>query len=520
MTLETLAPGGPVRVAELIGGTSLACDLANGFPPGKVLRTVTLAAAMAEHHGLTGDAARDAYFTVLFRFMGCTGFSHEEAHEFGAGDDITTRNTMAHADPAEPLDTVGAIVRRIGSGGGAVARVKAVARLLGTDAVTRHAHAQCETAVRLAELARMSEGTLRGLRQSCERWDGKGAPHHAAGEAVTLQARLLHAADAIEIAFHRGGPDAAVALARRRKGKQLDPALADLFVREAPALLATLEPATLWERFLASEPAPHAVAKGDDVLAIARSLAHFADLKSGYTVGHSVHVAQLLERAAGALPPEARGTLVMAGYLHDLGRLAITNRVWDQPGKLGFAEWESVRLHTLYTERSLARVPAWRGVAALAATAHERCDGTGYHRGLPGSVLALEAQLLAAADAVAAMREPRAYRPALAAEQIEAELLADVRGGRLNARAVDAILAAAELRSPGAARSDGTPGGLTEREVEVLQWLARGKTNREIGVVLHISPRTVQNHIANVYEKLGVYSRAGATLFAVESGLL
>jgi len=105
----TSPPGGPprVRIAELVGGTSLACDAANGFPPGKVIRTVALAAELARQKGLTGGALRDAYFTVLFRFLGCTGFSHEEAHEFGAGDDITTRNTMALADIADPVGTVG-----------------------------------------------------------------------------------------------------------------------------------------------------------------------------------------------------------------------------------------------------------------------------------------------------------------------------------------------------------------------------------------------------------------------------
>ncbi|MBT9554707.1 MAG: HD domain-containing protein [Myxococcales bacterium] len=510
-----------VRVAELIGGTSLACDAANGFPPGKVLRTVTLAAELAAGCGLAGDALRDAYFTVLFRFLGCTGFSHEEAHEFGAGDDITTRNTMALADPSEPLTTVGAIVSRIGRGGGAIARMTAVGRLLATDAVTRHAHAQCETAVRLAELARMSAGTLAGLRQTCERWDGKGAPHRAAGEALTWGARILHAADALEIAFHRGGPDAAVALARRRRGKHLAPDVADLFVKELPVFLRALEPSGLWERFLAAEPAPHAWADGDEVTTIARALAHVADLKSGYTIDHSIRVAGLVGAAGplAGLPAESTRTLVTAGYLHDLGRLAISNRVWDLPGKLGIAEWESVRLHAWHTDRVLAQVPSWRDVAAIAAGAHERLDGTGYHRGLPGSALRFEAQLLAVADAVAAMGEPRAYREPLAPERIRDEIDADVKAGRLAARAADAVLAAASLRAARPARS-GTPGGLTDREVEVLTWLARGKTNKEIGQLLDISPRTVQNHIASIYDKLGLYSRAGATLFAVENQLL
>jgi len=64
------------------------------------------------------------------------------------------------------------------------------------------------------------------------------------------------------------------------------------------------------------------------------------------------------------------------------------------------------------------------------------------------------------------------------------------------------------------------PNGLTDREVEVLRVLARGLSNREIGDVLVVSPRTVQHHLASVYDKIGVHSRAGAAVFASEHGLL
>ena len=64
------------------------------------------------------------------------------------------------------------------------------------------------------------------------------------------------------------------------------------------------------------------------------------------------------------------------------------------------------------------------------------------------------------------------------------------------------------------------PQGLSEREIEVMVWVARGKTNPEIGILLGISARTVQHHVAHIYEKIGVSSRAGAALHAMENGLL
>src|SRR5688500_7861230 len=85
-------PGGHARLAELLGGLSLACDVADGFPLEKVLRTVVLAMELARRAGLPQATLRDVYYTALLRYAGCTAFSHEEAHRYGAGDDIQTRN--------------------------------------------------------------------------------------------------------------------------------------------------------------------------------------------------------------------------------------------------------------------------------------------------------------------------------------------------------------------------------------------------------------------------------------------
>ncbi|MCA9673622.1 MAG: helix-turn-helix transcriptional regulator, partial [Myxococcales bacterium] len=64
------------------------------------------------------------------------------------------------------------------------------------------------------------------------------------------------------------------------------------------------------------------------------------------------------------------------------------------------------------------------------------------------------------------------------------------------------------------------PAHLSDREVEVLRLVAIGRTNPEIGRLLGISAKTVQHHVSHVFDKLGVASRAGAALAAVELGLL
>jgi DNA-binding NarL/FixJ family response regulator len=154
----------------------------------------------------------------------------------------------------------------------------------------------------------------------------------------------------------------------------------------------------------------------------------------------------------------------------------------------------------------------------VASAAHERLDGGGYHRGMPSAMLCRSARGLAAADTYHAMCEPRAHRPALSAADSAKNLLDDVARGRVDRRAAEAVLDTA-----GVARSRARaawPRGLTDREVEVLLLVARGQSNKEIAANLGISPRTAQQHVIHIYQKIDVSSRAAAALFAVEQDLL
>jgi DNA-binding CsgD family transcriptional regulator len=174
-------------------------------------------------------------------------------------------------------------------------------------------------------------------------------------------------------------------------------------------------------------------------------------------------------------------------------------------------------MHSYYTERMLARPPMLGRLGAIASLAHERSDGSGYHRRLTGPAIPATGRLLAAACAFRAMTEPRSYRPALSAKEATAELRGDVRKGKLDAGAVDAVLAAAG-QSQGKRRSG--PAGLTPREVEVLILIARGASNRQVADALHIAPKTAGTYIERIYSKAGVSTRSTATLFAMQHGLL
>jgi HD-GYP domain-containing protein (c-di-GMP phosphodiesterase class II) len=269
---------------------------------------------------------------------------------------------------------------------------------------------------------------------------------------------------------------------------------------------------------LSTEPPPELTVASGGLDRVCLAFATFADLKGRFLLGHSTRVAELVDRAGqlGGYDDAARRRLRASALLIDIGRVGVSSAVWDRPGPLGPVEWERVRLHSYWTERILRRCSAFAHLAPLAAAHHERLDGSGYHRAAKGSELSAGDRLLAAADVFAAMTEERPYRPARSRSDAAVALHDEVREGRLDAVAVGAVVEAAGLprrRAP-------LPNHLTDREVEVLCVLARGLSNREIAETLVLSPRTVQHHLASVYDKIGLRTRSGAAVFAIEHGLV
>ena len=117
------------------------------------------------------------------------------------------------------------------------------------------------------------------------------------------------------------------------------------------------------------------------------------------------------------------------------------------------------------------------------------------------------------------MGEARPHRPAATPAQISDAIRAEVDAGRLDRTAGDAVLAAAGQPAVPSRRAV-WPAGLSDREVEVLRLIARGRTNKEMAASLCLSPKTVGRHVENIYAKIGVTSRAAAAVFAMEHRLL
>ncbi|CAN5785883.1 hypothetical protein BH23ACT12_BH23ACT12_10930 [soil metagenome] len=269
---------------------------------------------------------------------------------------------------------------------------------------------------------------------------------------------------------------------------------------------------------IAADPRPKAL-NATQLAEALECFADFSDIRSPFTHGYSLKVADLVARAAASAGTSAgQVDILRAGALvQELGMTAVSSAVVDKSGPLTDGEWERVRLHPYFTERILARCPGLAPIGSLAAAHHERMDGTGYHRGSAGPQLTSAVRLLAAAGAYVAMISERSWRPALSSDRAVVELRELVASGAFDADAVDAVLAAAG--EPVVPRRRTRPAGLTDREVEVLQLISRGSSNRQVADRLVISVKTVGRHVENIYAKTGVSTRAGAAMFALQHGL-
>jgi HD-GYP domain-containing protein (c-di-GMP phosphodiesterase class II) len=504
-------------LAELVASLSLGIDLGFGQPMEHVLRQCLIALRVAERLGLDEETRAAVYYSALLVNVGCHTDAHEQAKWFG--DDIALKADKYDHDLRSVRAAVSGI-RMIGAGSPPLHRFRIGLDfvLLGHREVAHMINHHAAMARALGEQLELPSEVLDALSAAYEMWDGKGWPGELSGEAIPLAARLAQLGEFVEVAHRVGGIEAVRALVRERRGGQFDPALCDLVDAEAPELLSGLDAIATWDAVIDAEPALGVTLRGQQFDSALLAIANFVDLKSPYMLGHTHAVAELAARAAiEAGLPELATTMRRAGFVHDLGRLGISNAILDKRGPLGAGEWERVRMSPYLTERMLQQSEVLAPLGAIAVQHRERLDGSGYPRGLAGSAISRPARILGAADAYQAMREPRPHRPARSPDEAAAELRTNAKAGRLDPDAVEAVLGAAGHRI---SRRRGGPFGLTAREVDVLRLLAVGLSNKEIAQRLVITPKTVGNHVEHIYAKIEVRTRAGAGLFAMQHGLL
>jgi HD-GYP domain-containing protein (c-di-GMP phosphodiesterase class II) len=513
--LGTANPAPDVRLADVVASLSLATDLAGGLPLEHGLRRSLLAVWLGEDLGLSASELSDVYYVALLGTVGCSVEGTLLAKI--SRDELAVLSDAATVDPGSTREVVTWVIRNFGADEPLLRRVGVVLSAI-RSGQTEYQTVCRDVALQVGEMLDIGPTIRQALAQCHERWDGAGGPKRLKGEDIRLPARVFNVAHHADLFNRRGGVDAAVAVVRRGRGKLYDPELADRFSNLAPQLLARLDSEPTWDAVLSAEPGPPRWLTPDELEAVGEAIGNFADIRSPYTFGHSAGVAAAAASAARWLGmPERDATDVYrAGQVHDLGRSGVPVAVWNKEGPLTSDEVARVKTHPSLTELVLARSAAMGRLGTLAGLHHERLDGSGY-RGFSATFQPAAAQVLAAADAYQTKLEPRPHRAALTKDEAAESLRSEARLGKFDREILDAVLLGTGHRAQGKASI--RPAGLSEREVEVLGLVIRGLSNRQMAEVLFVSPKTVDHHIQHIYDKIGVSTRVGATLFALQHGL-
>lgn len=496
----------------------LATDLGMGFPFEHGLHATLTTLRLCDALGVDEETKSRTYYASLLMYAGCTVDGDRQAQLFKGN----LSEHLTHRQFGSRLESLAGVVRALPSPEDSLAgRALKVVTVLPRAALfmREHFNALCEVAGMLARRLGVPESVHGMFPVLTERWDGESFLKRANGDEIPLPLRIIHIGR--DAAYQRlvGDDDQVREVIRSRGGNAFDPEVVAVFLNHSDEVLGPPEPpVSAWDDVLAAEPKPWLSLEGESVDRALGAIGAFTDIVSPYLSGHSRGVAELARTAAqleGFAPDEVE-SIWRAGLVHDVGRTAIAPRVWGKPVSLNADEREQVRLHPYHTERVLAQSGFLSGFASLASAHHERLDGSGYHRSLDVSSLTSAQRLLAAADAFHSKREPRPYRPALDPSEATELLVDKANKGELDPEMVIAVARAAGQEAPTIER----PAGLTEREVQVVGLVARGLLTKQIARELEISPKTVDRHIQNSYRKMGVSSRAAATLFVTENGLL
>lgn len=522
-------------MADLLGAFSFASSLARGAPPEHGARCCHIGMHIGRELELSSDEQTHLYYAELLKDSGCTAWTSKLA-AFWLTDEIAARRAYVSLNPknpwknpSNPLKLLSWLMQYVGADAPLATRAgRMMDHLVRSPEFLREGFENaCHVAARIAQRLDMPQPVQDALLHTFEQWDGKGLLYGTRGEAIPLISRIVWVSSFVE-GFHRmGGREAAKQIVSERRGEALDPAVVDAFlsVAQNDQFWQDLEQEPAWDRVRSMEPeeSPHRYIEENKLWDISLALADFADLHLSSTATHSRRVTETAERIAHrmAVPQPEVEAVRYAALLHDVGIVTVSSFVLSKPeDQFTDAEREQVRLHPYHSERILSRVPAFDFIAPLVAAHHERMDGQGYYRRLPGSQIPLGARIIAVADRFDELAHPSSDRAALDIEQVVSVMRQEV-GRHLCPDAFRAFVDELEGAAPvPRARRSEWPAGLTDREVEVLRLVGTALTRREMADALFVSESTVRHHLEHIYGKIGVSTRAAAILFAMEHGLL
>ena len=434
-----------IPLISVISGLSHALDLTEGHPPGHANRSCIIGMRIAQALGLPADQQTNLHHALLLKDAGCSSNAQRVQELFGGDDHEVKRAVWLH-DWRRFADQVSYALQYTERRGSVLARMRKLMVLAakGPRGGGELFRIRCDRGAQIALAMGFPRQTAEAIRSMDEHWDGWGYPDGLRQDAIPLESRIINLAQVAEIFFEVGGSAAALDTVAKRSGRWFDPELVRVFTRIAtpPGFWYALRSDDLIPAVTALQPSPSSVAADPGTLErIALAFAWVIDAKSPYTYEHSEAVSAIAARVGERMgfPIEEVARLRQMALLHDIGKLAVPNRILDKRGPLTDEEFAIVRHHPRHTCEILSQVPIFEALAEEAGSHHERMDGRGYHRGLPAGELSAAARVLAVADVTEALGSDRPYRKGMPPDAV-AHVLRDTSGTSLCPRAVEAAL--------------------------------------------------------------------------------
>ncbi len=410
-------------LSDLLVPISGAIDLAEGRSAGHAQRVAYIAAAVADALDLEARLRLACSYAALLHDVGVVA-AGAGLGSYTRGDERLVFASAPLLSPEEAAlgasDTPGVVAERI------------------VDHVLHGVRAAAEVA--------LPEEALAGIAAHHEHWDGSGYPHSLRGDLIPLAGRIVGLADQVETLIDETTP----LLARRNLGHWLG----QIAGEEAdPELVDTLRGLALSDGFwlglfsdnirleLTSRCARLREPRGMHLEPFLEAFAQLVDSRFPFTLGVSRKVARLAEslgRVVG-LPDLRLKQLRVAALVHDVGQLAVSERIMAKPDILSVEELEVLRQHPAHSRDVVAGVSGLEEVAGWVAAHHERLDGRGYPDGRSGLEIPLEARILAVVDAYVAITSDRPHRKRTEPPDAQRQLRG-AGGSQLDAELVDVFL--------------------------------------------------------------------------------
>ncbi len=512
-------------LAALLCALSFATGLGFGGHMEHGLRSAYLGLQIADELMLASEEREAIFYGALLKDVACTACSAGIAAFLPEEEQVSLSDVIL-VDPSRFSDMIGWLSKYLRMDAHFPGRIaKLLSFIVQCGPVVKETmRSHCEVAELFARHLGFPDYVQRTLRFQWERWDGKGMAYRLKGPTIPRTARILHLAQVLELMYRFGGPAATEAVAREKRATRFDPGGVDAFLAltQRADFWSTFEEQSTQEALLIRRPSTLADhAQEDQTERVCEALADFTDLKTRETWHHSRAVAEVAVGIGTCLGLDTSELtrLRCAALVHDIGKVAVPVAILAKGEQRSGSEWETYRLHPYYTQRILERVNAFQELAQAAAAHHEWMNGQGYHRQLCGEQIPFHGRILAVANTYARLVQQQGNQedPTDALRKMHPRV-----GNQFDSLCYDALVTS--LTGGGGLGNipfrSRKVGNLTEREIEVLCLLARGRNTPQIARTLDISRKTVEHHLSHIYNKIGVTCRTAAVVYAVQQGLV